>query len=273
MTAARTKLRVACLQNNASDRWDKNLADIFIRIDQILRSRPQIIALPENFYYRGNPSLFPFLAEWVSPEVIRGFQSLAKRSETAFLLGGLLEKSGTRNKFYNTSVAIDEKGRIAGKYRKMHLFEVKLGALRTREADELLAGKTLVSAKLWGIPVALSICFDLRFPELYRKLALQTRIAFVPANFTYTTGKAHWEILLRARAIENQMFVIAPALTGVHPYSKIKSFGSSMIIDPWGTVLQKAPVRGQGVVIQDLDLNFQRDLRRNFPVLTSKKLI
>ena len=216
-----------------------------------------------------------YLAREVSPKVILEFQRRARQSGCAFLLGSLIEASSRhRRQFYNTSILISEKGKVVGRYRKIHLFENDLPSLRIREAKHIVPGKEVVFGKIWGIRSGLAICYDLRFPELFRKLVFQgCRIFFVPANFTYVTGEKHWEVLARARAIENLSFVIAPAQVGVHPESGIRSFGKSLILNPWGEVLAQGTTQREEVIYADLDLKFQEKLRRQFPVLRHRTLI
>ncbi len=268
------KFRLALIQVNAGRDWKKNLA----RIDRLCRealSRPtDLIALPETFASRDRPSRLAWHAGEVTPQIIQHFQAWACRSQTAFLLGSVVEPSASDRRFYNTSILIDERGKVAARYRKIHLFDIGLkGRVVTSESRHIRPGRRIVIAKVKGVPLGLSICYDLRFPELYRQQARQgARILLVPANFTYETGKAHWETLLRARAIENQAFVAAPGQSGTHPVTGIRSWGHSMVIDPWGKVLKKAGARGEKVLRLELDLASQERLRRDFPVLKHRRL-
>ncbi len=271
--SASPTLRVSCIQNNAGAESADNLRRIRGLVHRALAERPDIIALPENFLWRG-PGRELQKAEAEVPEAVRFFKKIARETRTAFLLGSLVEASGRKGLFYNTSLLIDRTGTIRARYRKIHLFDVRLSAdLCVRESKYTCAGNRLVTALFDGLRLGFSICYDLRFPELFRSLALRgCRVVFLPANFTAETGQAHWEVLLRARAIENQIFIVAPAQTGVNSGNGVRSFGSSMIIDPWGTVLVRAGRRGEAVITAMLDLGAQVDLRRRMPVLRHRRL-
>ncbi len=261
------KFRVACLQTNAGCDWQKNLKRVRVQIQKALRLNPHLVALPEMFYWRGPSSEISKVAFQVTPQVTKEFQELAREHRTAFLLGSLLEPAG-RKKFYNTSLLISESGRIAARYRKIHLFDNTLKNARSRESRHIQRGREIVTGTVWGIRVGLAICYDLRFPELFRELSGRgARIIFLPANFTFETGKAHWEVLLRARAIENLVFVVAPAQTGVHSSTGIRSFGTSLVVDPWGKILRRGSRTQEQVLAADLDLTRQDFLRKVFPVL------
>lgn len=273
LPSVRKKFRVACLQINASANWRRNLTAVQKKIKQALRLKPHLITLPETFYYRGPSHRLEFLARKVTPAVIAEFRHLARRHQVAFLLGSVFEKA-VKGKYYNASILISEKGRLAARYHKIHLFDIALkDKLKATESRHIAPGHRVVQGQIWGVPVGLTICYDLRFPELFRRLSKQgSRIIFVPANFTYTTGKAHWEILLRARAIENQVYIVAPAQVGIHPSTKIKAFGASLLIDPWGRIIGRASLSKEEILVGDLDLDFQTRLRSGFPVLKHRRL-
>ncbi len=268
------KLRVACLQTNAGRNWQVNLRRLDRQVDAALRQGARLLAFPETFACRDTAAKLTNNARYVTPVLIDHFRQRARQEGAAFLLGSIMETSPVRNRVYNTSVLISEKGKVAAKYRKIHLFDIALrGKVTIRESRHILPGCRVVTGTALGVKVGLSVCYDLRFPELYRRLAHQgARIFFVPANFTHTTGKAHWEVLLRARAIENQAFVVAPGQSGTHPDTGIRSYGSSLVIDPWGEPLRQAPISGEHVLVTDLDLSEQARLRRSFPVLRHRCL-
>lgn len=265
------KIRAACVQMDAGDDLEKNLAKAQKFFLQAVRLKSQWIAFPENFLLRG-PARRLNSAAAHFPEIIRFFQTLAKKHRVSVLLGSLLEKAGS-GKYFNTSILINDRGRVAGKYRKIHLFDVNIPGARCLESKHVRAGSKIVSARLNHVQTGLAVCYDLRFPELFRELSSRgARVLFLPANFTETTGKAHWEILLRARAIENLAFVIAPGQVGIHPENKIKSFGTSLILDPWGRVLAKGTPSKEQVLTADLDLKGQLKIRKKFPVLSHIRL-
>ncbi len=268
------RLRIACLQINATSDWQHNLEKIESWIKRALRSKVHVIALPETFCARGHADQFQELAYTVTPYIIQKFRERARQTHTAFLLGSLLELSDDKNRYYNTSYLISENGRLVARYRKIHLFDIFMkNEVAIRESEHIRPGRQVVTGIFWNLRAGLTVCYDLRFPELFRRLArLGSRIIFVPSNFTETTGEAHWEILLRSRAIENQVYIIAPAQVGVHPATKIKSFGTSLVVDPWGKVLARGDRLKEEIVIAELDLRFQERLRKSFPVLKHRVL-
>lgn len=265
------RLKAACLQMNATAHLEENLQLAESLLDQAASKKAKFAALPENFSWRGPSKDLGFYTK-KTPQIIAFFEKLAHRMKIAVLLGSVPE-TASGGRCYNTSVLISEKGKVAASYRKIHLFGIALKKIKTDEASHVRPGKTPVLGKISGIPVGLSVCYDLRFPELYRHLTFRgARILTVPANFTAFTGKFHWEVLLRARAVENQAFVIAPGLTGISPSNKIQSYGNSLIIDPWGTILARGSFGRNECLVTDLDLGNQARLRKEFPVLKSQVL-
>lgn len=262
------RLRVACLQMNASEDLDDNLLHATAWIRKAARQKAKFIALPENFLWRGPSRDLNRIASQL-PRILRHFQMLAAQTRASILLGSVIEKSSHKEKYFNTSILVSDTGKLIARYRKIHLFKVGLKQVQTDESRHIQAGTKSVVGKIGKISVGLTVCYDLRFPELFRQLTFcGAELIAVPSNFTEYTGKAHWEVLLRARAIENQIFIVAPGQVGVHPSSKIRSFGTSMIIDPWGTVLAKGSQTKEELLIQELDFSHQRLLRRSFPVLS-----
>ena len=267
-------LRVACVQVNASSDWKKNLQSIRKQVEKAAAAKVQLIALPENFCWRGQAKQLSYIANQITPLVLQEFKILARRFRLTFLLGSLIEPSKQKRRYFNTSFLISSEGRIIAKYRKIHLFDISLrNKVVTQESRYIAPGRHITIGKVRNIPVGLTICYDLRFPELFRRLVgLGSEIIFVPSNFTETTGRAHWEILLRARAIENQVFIVAPAQVGKHPANQIQSFGTSLVIDPWGRILARGDRRKEGVLIALLKMDFLRKLRRSFPVLGHRRV-
>ena len=156
------------------------------------------------------------------------------------------------------------------RYRKLHLFDVDVDGNRYRESDTMSAGEDVVLTKLGDVPVGLTICYDLRFPELYRRLgAGGARVITAPSAFTFETGKDHWDLLVRTRAVENQVFVLAAAQVGSHPPG-LACYGNAMIVDPWGTVLARAP-ESEGVFVADLDFEHQDRIRASLPALSHRR--
>jgi len=269
---AAKKLRIACIQNSAGLNLSENISRLQPLIQKALQKKPDIIAFPENFLWRG-PRRELVKTAAAGKAVVHTFQEIAAETKTAFLLGSVAEAPDANGRCYNTSLLIDRAGKIRARYRKIHLFDAALNQdVTVKESRSTRAGTQIVTVDFEGVRLGFSICYDLRFPELFRCLAVRgCQVIFVPANFTFMTGQAHWETLLRARAIENQVFVVAPAQSGMGS-NRIRSFGSSRIIDPWGTILAGAPADGQAVIAADLSLAFQRDLRRRLPVLKHRRL-
>jgi deaminated glutathione amidase len=233
-----------------------------------------LAGLPEVFPFYGPASRAKEYADDVPGAITRRLASLARELSMWILGGSLTERAGEH--FYNTSTLFDRDGEMVATYRKIHLFDVDLeGQPPLRESALYAAGDQLVSHETEFGRVGMSVCYDLRFPELYRGLmALGSEILLVPSAFTAVTGQAHWEVLLRARAIEDQCFVIAPAQWGEwgSPEDGRRCYGNSMIVDPWGRVLVRAPDEGDGVWTADLDFAELRRIRTTLPALLHRRL-
>jgi predicted amidohydrolase len=263
-------LRVALIQLAADGDVAANVDRAAALVRQAGESKPGLIALPELFSYRGPVAGFRGSATDLPGPLTEPFSRLAGELDAWILLGSLAERSTDPARPYNTSVLLDPAGRIAATYRKRHLFDVAIdGGPSDRESARTTPGEASVVAVLPGlvggadVRLGLSICFDLRFPELYRELVASGAVVLaVPANFTEATGRDHWEVLLRARAIENGAFVIAPAQCGVG--AGVPTHGRSMVVDPWGIVVAQAP-DGPGIVVADLELERATEIRRGLP--------
>ncbi len=263
-------LRVALVQLAADADVAANLDRAAALVRKAGKSAPSLIALPEVFHYRGPVAGFRESATDVPGPLTAPFQDLAHSLDTWILLGSIAERSVDPLRPYNTSVLLDPGGNVAAVYRKRHLFDVSIDngpsdheSARTTPGDASVVAVLEGAAQESDVRLGMSICFDLRFPELYRELTAAGAVVLsVPANFTEATGRDHWEVLLRARAIENGAFVIAPAQCGTG--GGVASHGRSMIVDPWGVVIAQAP-DGPGVVVADLDLDRVRAVRRQLP--------
>jgi len=263
-----TSLRIALIQFNANSDKTSNIARALVYANQAIDNGAQFILFPETFNQRGAQSIMRDGAEVIpnSPSV-KPFVQLAKDKNVSILINLCQNSKQADTGLLNTSLLIHPDGSVAAQYNKLHLFDVDIEEKRFRESDIFQAGEEPVIGTVSGIKVGMSICYDLRFPELYRHYTQHgAKILCIPASFTRPTGKAHWEILLRARAIENQCFVLAPAQTGIGA-NGIPTYGHSMAIDPWGTVLCKGTEQQEEVLMADLDLYAQEMLRRQFPVL------
>ncbi len=265
------KWRVACVQMDSAGDPSRNHAFAVNALEQAAKRGARLVAYPENCFWRGRAEELSIVAVRTRA-LVREFQEAARKRKVWVLLGSVIEKTSGK-KFYNTSLLISPRGKIQARYRKIHLFDSNLHGARTRESKHILSGKKPVLAKIDGVSAGMTICYDLRFPELFRHLSAKgCRIFFVPSNFTETTGKVHWEILLKARAVENLAFVIAPGQVGTHPESKIRSFGTSLIVGPWGNILARGSRTKQQILFADLDFRDQARLRSNFPVLEHRRL-
>ncbi|MGH7985000.1 MAG: carbon-nitrogen hydrolase family protein [Candidatus Binataceae bacterium] len=231
-----------------------------------------IVGLPETFNWRGKRGDEPRAAESLEGESLALMAGLARELEIHLLAGSITEHADGQSKRYNTSVLFGPDGSRLAIYRKIHLFDVDLpGRVTVKESDAKLSGGEVVSAATELGRVGLSVCYDVRFPELYRRLAFAgARIIAIPSAFTFHTGEAHWDVLIRARAIENQCYVMAPAQFGpnVHGFS---DYGNSMIVDPWGRVLARASEQ-EGVVVAPLDMEYLERVRLELPALANASL-
>jgi predicted amidohydrolase len=267
---ART-LRVSCVQLTSGPDKAANIATAERLVARAAAAGADIVVLPEKWNGIGGRETLHALAEPLAGgESVEAMASWARTLGIGLVGGSITERRDGREKLSNTCPVFDPAGELVAVYRKIHLFDVEVGGLVYRESESEEPGEEPVVAALEGWPVGLTICYDLRFPELFRVLALEgARLVTVPANFTLFTGKDHWHPLLRARAIENQLFVAAAAQYGeVMPGRP--SYGRSLIADPWGTVLAQA-ADGEGVVTAELDLARLEDVRARLPSLASRR--
>ena len=262
----------AAIQMKAHEGKRQNLSRAEALLDIAVKKGAKLIALPELFNFLGTPQLIRENAEPIPGPTTDRLCAKAKNNNVYILGGSIAEKADEAGKVCNTSVLINPSGKIIAKYSKIHLFDVEIGTqVSVKESDTFNPGNELVTAETEYGVVGLSICYDLRFPELYRGLTLRgAKIIFVPAAFMATTGKDHWEPLLKARAIENQVYVIAPDVIGPVPGTNIVTHGRSIIVDPWGTVLAQAP-DNECVITAELDFDYLQKVRTGLPSLTHRK--
>ena len=249
------ELNVAAVQLSSGSDVAHNVDEAERLVNDAADRGAQYVQLPEYFNFLGPFSGFEGAAESIPGATTNRMARLAASRAVTLHLGSLLETSPVKGKFYNTSVLIGPSGDILATYRKIHLFDVNVpGAIVHRESDVITPGKEIVVARLTDYELGLSICFDVRFPELYRKLALAgADVIAIPAAFNAVTGRAHWDLLVRARAIENHAFVVAAAQAGTTT-DGIATYGHSLIVDPWGEVLAEATSDGPEIVMAALDL-------------------
>jgi predicted amidohydrolase len=231
----------------------------------------RLIVLPEKWTAIGSAEQLRAGAQTLDGPAVSGARALARELGVDLVAGSIAERREGHERLSNTSVHVDPRGEVLAVYRKLHMFDVVVDGREYRESDTDEPGAEIVSSVTAdGVELGLSICYDLRFPELFRILAVRgARIVALPAAFTLPTTRDHWESLLRARAIENQVFVVAANQVGAHPGGH-RSGGRSMIVDPWGVVLAQAPDR-EGYVVADCDLDSQREIRARFPALANRR--
>jgi predicted amidohydrolase len=264
-------VRVAAVQLNSTADQVANMA----AADRLTRAAAadgaQLIVLPEKWTAMGSQEDLRASAEGLDGAAIEWARAIARELRVDLVAGSILERVPGQEKLANTSVHVDPRGEIRATYRKLHMFDVEVGGRSYRESELEEPGDEIVMSRTdGGVELGLSICYDLRFPELYRILAVQgALVVTVPAAFTLTTTREHWEVLLRARAIENQTFVIAANQVGEHPAGQ-RSGGRSMIVDPWGVVLAQAP-DSPGHIVADLDLAGQQEIRARLPSLANRR--
>ncbi len=265
-------MRVAAIQLSSGKRVEENLFRIDGLLNKAAEKGVELVVLPENFAFMGgdDQEKVHVAEEQEDSATLRHLSAQAKKRGMAIVGGSLLLK-GENGRLRNSSPVFDEAGRLLATYDKIHLFDMEHCGDSYLESAMIEPGSQAMSADVKGWRVGLSICYDLRFPELYRlHVDSGCNLLCNVAAFTEVTGTAHWEPLLRARAIENQCYMIAAAQHGVHPDGR-KTWGHSMIIDPWGEVLEELP-EGEGVIIADLSKKRIDQVRRSMPVLHHRKL-
>ena len=263
----------ACAQLTSRADVAENLATCGRLVADAAARGAQLIVLPENFAFigLGEEDKMAVAESLGSGPIQDALAGMAAANKIWLVAGGFPERAEA-GKVHNTCLVFGPDGARVAEYRKIHLFDVQIpGAAEFRESRTVAPGATPVVVETALAPVGLSICYDVRFPELYRELARRgARVIVVPAAFTMHTGKDHWHALLRARAIENQVYVLAAAQFG-RANEKRQCFGHSLIVDPWGTVLADAADR-EGVVLAEIDLDLQDRVRRELPVLDHRRL-
>jgi deaminated glutathione amidase len=263
-------VRAAAVQMTTGPDVDANRATAERLVRRAAGHGAQLVVLPEKWPFLHDPAPSLEAAEELDGRSVLAARGWAAELGVAIVAGSLVERIPSSDQTYNTSVLIQPDGSVTACYRKLHMFDVEVGGRVYRESDGARPGDAVVTAPAAGRQVGLSICYDLRFPELYRRLTLDgAEIVVVPAAFTATTGRDHWEPLLRARAIENQVFVVAANQIGRHA-NGTTSHGRSMIVDPWGVVLAQAADE-ETVIVADLEMAALRRVRERLPVLHHRR--
>lgn len=274
-------ITVAAVQLSSQEDVAKNLARAGELVAGARAAGAELVVLPENFAFMGPEEDKRALAEEVSlgdgdagGRIVSALRAAARASSVWIVAGGFPERSADPERPYNTSLLVGPRGEVVARYRKIHLFDVEVpGGQSYEESRATTAGVEgdLVVADACGTKLGMSVCYDVRFPELYRRLARAgARVVTVPAAFTLMTGKDHWHVLLRARAIENQVWVVAAAQHGKHPRGR-QTYGKSLVVDPWGEVVAQAS-EGEGFCVARVDLAYQDRVRAALPCLSHVRL-
>ena len=266
-------MKIAALQMVSTPDVDQNCEAAQRLIAQAARDGAELVALPEYFCLMGRSERDKLaIAEAPGDGPIQRMLALAAREHGVWLIGGTLPiRSADPERVLNANCVFAPDGTLAARYDKIHLFHYDNGRERYDEGLAIRAGTVPTAFQAGALRVGLSVCYDLRFPELYRALMHPPcDLLSVPAAFTHITGLAHWELLLRARAVENQCYVIAAAQGGVHENGR-RTFGHSMVVDPWGEVLGMLP-EGEGVVLAELDLARIASVRTQLPALEHRRV-
>jgi predicted amidohydrolase len=264
------QIKAAAIQMSSTPNKDENVDTAERLIRSAVSSGADLVALPELWSCHGLEEAYKENAEPVPGPTTEFLGRLARELGVYVLGGSILERAPSSTNTHNTSTFFGPDGRISAVYRKIHLFDVKAPDREYLESRTIAAGTEIVTTKAGAATIGLSVCYDVRFPELYRLLALRGAGVFaVPSAFTLQTGKDHWELLLRARAVENQAYVVAPAQWGKKADGRW-TYGRSIIVDPWGTVLAQCPDR-DGFALATLDLDYLDRFREEFPVLENRR--
>ena len=265
-------MRVAAVQLNSGADPAANLSVADRLTREAAKDGATLIVLPEKWTAMGTREQLLAAAEpLLDGPSISWARATARELGVDLVAGSILERVPGREKLANTSVHVDPHGEVRAVYRKVHMFDVDVGGHVYRESDlEDPGEEAVLSSTQDGVPLGMSVCYDVRFPELYRVLAVEgAQLVTIPAAFTLTTTRDHWETLVRARAIENQVYVIAANQDGAHPGDQ-HSGGRSMIVDPWGLVLAQAP-DGVGHIVADIDLDRLKGIRERLPALANRR--
>ena len=263
-------MRVAAVQLNSTAQKERNLEVAERLVRAAAGDGAELIALPEKWNVLGDAEALREGAEALDGPTLGAAAAWASELGVWLLAGSIAERVEGHDRLANTSVLLAPDGEAIAVYRKIHMFDVDVGGVFYRESALEEPGDEIVTATADGVEVGLGVCYDLRFPELFRILAVRgARLITLPSAFTLATGRDHWEVLVRARAIENQVFMLAPNQIGEAP-PHYSSYGRSLIVDPWGLVLAMAPDE-ECFVAADLDLDAQERVRESLPSLANRR--
>ncbi len=261
-------MKVAVIQMSSGPDKENNINKALYFTRKALENKARFVCLPEYFYFRGPLKTKASVEQVVEPvngPTVSAFAALGRKAKAHILLGSIYEKTRTKGRAYNTSVLLGPDGKVKATYRKNNLFHIRLGPGEIREADIFNPGIHTAMAIVEDFTLGMSLCFDVRFPGIYDHYARRGANLFtVPASFAYTTGKAHWELLVRARAVETFSYVLAPAQAGINS-DGTQSWGQSLIVDPWGRILAQASNDKEEILYAGLDHRAPARFRRMFP--------
>lgn len=265
-------MRAAVVQLHVVPNVEENLATASALVREAAAAGATLVVLPEMVDFSGDKTRVHEIKTDIPGPVSNHFADLARELGIWLQAGSIHENIPDQNRTYNTALLFNPQGEEVARYRKLHLYDVQIpGRVDAMESESIAPGSEVVSADIDGHTAGLTICYDIRFPELYRELANRgAEIVFLPAAFMLFTGKDHWEPLIRARAIENQCFMLASGTQGQYPDGRA-TYGRSMIVDPWGTVLATAR-DGNGFAIADLDFDALHRLRAELPSLANRRM-
>ena len=264
-------MRAAAVQLNSTEDTDRNLATADRLVREAASLGAELVVLPEKWNVLGTSEQMSAAAEQLDGRAIGWARKVAAELGIDLVAGSIVERVQGRAKSSNTSVHVGPDGEIRAVYRKLHMFDVEVDGVTYAESRNEEPGDEVVVSELADGPrMGMSVCYDVRFPELYRELVSDgAEVISIPAAFTLATTRDHWEVLIRARAIENQCFVVAANQIGAHPPGN-RSGGRSLIVDPWGLVLATAPDE-ETVIVADLDFANLQEIRRRLPALTHRR--
>lgn len=272
MGTTKNSLVIACIQTTSTNDVEKNVTFVHTCIESAAKSGANLVLFPENVFYMKNSNqnvgFEPYLSQHQT--IFAQLKQLAIQYKIAIHVGSFPEKISGSDKIYNSSVILHKDGTLGPLYRKIHLFNLVIeNGSSYKESDHVCPGGDVVMDVVEGWNIGLSICYDLRFPELYRELSkMNLDVILVPSAFTVTTGPDHWEILLRSRAIENQCYLVASAQCGQHTPQR-STYGHSMVVDPWGRVVDRLE-NERGMIVHTLRREIITDVRRKLPALRDR---
>ncbi len=264
------KYQIGVIQMDTRDNYEENMEAACRYIDEAAAKGAKLVAFPEVFNYIG---VEPREAEEIPGGPTISLMAKKAREHKIWIhCGSISEVNPDGEKKYNTTVLLNPDGEEVARYRKLHAFDITLrDGTETRESDRMQIGKDIVMVDTELGKIGLSICYDIRFPELYRYMAMNgCQVIFTPANFQMQTGKDHWEIILRTRAVENTCYIVAPGQIGIKRGGKSMSYGSSLVADPWGTVIARAKETA-GVTMAEIDLDYLDKVRSDLPCLKNRR--